>query len=115
MALLAGMPSVETFAFRHGTTRIGSMSRVDEKSFRYPPLPSIVPPGETILWPRTLKHLELSNLDLETSAFASNMEMPESVETILLKDCGNNADRWPACHLPWSTCDDRQTNTATNV
>ena len=80
---------METFSFGHGTT---NMTRADEKTYSYPPLPGIVPSGGEISWPHTLKHLKLSNLALGTSTFTSNaMEMP-ALESILLKNCGNNVN-----------------------
>ena len=88
--LLAGMPNVETFSFGHGTA---SMTRKDEKQFSYPPLPGIVPPGGELVWPESLKHLKLADLKLRTSDFTSNrMEISSTLESLVLKNCGNNVD-----------------------
>lgn len=81
--LFSGMPAVESFSFGHGES---SMSKKDRATFTCPPLPGI---GE-ILWPITLKHLQLQTLNLEHSTFNSNVEMP-SLETVVLKKCGSNA------------------------
>ena len=81
--LFSGMPAVESFSFGHGET---SMSRKDSKSFPCPPLPGI---GE-IVWPISLKHLELQTLNLEHSTFDSNADM-SSLETVVLRKCGSNA------------------------
>ena len=79
--LLNGMPIIETFSFAHGTT---SMTSKDMRTFTIPPLPGI---GE-IVWPTTLKHLQLRSLSLESSAF-DNADFP-SLESVVLKNCGSN-------------------------
>lgn len=81
--LFSGMPAVESFSFGHGET---GMTRKDSATFSCPPLPGI---GE-IVWPITLKHLELRTLNLEDSTFNSNADMT-SLETVVLKKCGSNA------------------------
>lgn len=85
--LLEGMPNVESFSFRHGET---TMTRKDEATFQCPPLPGIVPPNAEILWPSSLKHLQLQTLNLDPLTF-SNTEMP-SLKTALFKKCGPNVD-----------------------
>ena len=87
--LLAGMPAVESFSFGHGET---SMTRKDEKTYSYPSLPGISPPGGVeVMWPHTLKHLSLSCFSLGTDTFTANTEFP-SLKTLELKKCGGNVD-----------------------
>ena len=79
--LLASVPIVETFCLGHGRS---SMTRKNEKEYSYPPLPGI---GD-IVWPTSLKHLVLTDLELEPSVF-NNTDFP-SLKTIKLKRCGSS-------------------------
>jgi len=77
--LLSAMKNVETFSFGHG----------EHEGFTYVTLPGM---GENGIpnFPSTLRKLHLRDINIESSALASSNIDIESIESIVLENCGAN-------------------------